>query len=128
MPRSGNGLHHRVLIVEDDPSSRKALMMLLKREGHQVEGADSARRALAKLAENQPEIVILDLMLPDGLGIAVLQEIRTQNLRTRVAILTGVEDPQKISEVTDFEPDAIFTKPLNLDALTDWIRVGDLPA
>jgi DNA-binding response OmpR family regulator len=126
MAPSGNGHRHRVLIVEDDAASRKALMLLLKRQGYQVDGAESARTALAKLG-NRPEVVVLDLMLPDGLGIVVLQEIRMQNLPARVAILTGVHDPQNISELTDYEPDAIFSKPLNLEALTEWMRAGVMP-
>ncbi len=123
-PRSDHPL--RVLVVEDDPASRKALMVLLKRLGHEVEGAECARAALAKL-DTHPEIVLLDIMLPDGLGIAVLQEIRTRRLPMRVAILTGVQDPQEIAELTDYEPDAIFSKPLNLNALTEWMQTGVVP-
>ena len=110
-----------MLVVEDDQASRKALVTLLSRLGHVVEGADCAKKALQKL-ENRPDFVVLDLILPDGLGIAVLQRIRMQRLPSRVVILTGVEDPQNISEITDYEPDAIFTKPLDLDALIEWMR------
>jgi DNA-binding response OmpR family regulator len=126
MTAPGNGHRQRVLVVEDDAASRKALMVLLKRLGHHVDGAESAKSALAKLVEN-PEIVVLDIMLPDGLGIAVLQEIRTRRMNARVAILTGIQDAQDIAELTDFEPDAIFTKPLNLDALTEWMQTGVVP-
>ncbi|HEX8525059.1 MAG TPA: response regulator [Tepidisphaeraceae bacterium] len=126
MPDTDNGKPRRVLVVEDDPSSRKALMLLLKRQGHEVDGADCARQALDKLV-NKPEIVVLDLMLPDGLGIAVLRQIRMQGLPAQVAILTGVHEPQSISEITEYEPDAIFTKPLNLESLIEWMRTGVVP-
>jgi len=116
-----------ILVVEDDPVSRKALMTILRRLGHKVEGAECARQAIQKF-DAQPDLVVLDLMLPDGLGIAVLQHIRMRGLRTRVAILTGVEQPQSIAEVTEYEPDAIFSKPLQIEMLTRWMDTGACPA
>ena len=106
--------------------SRNALMKILKRLGHDVQGAESARSALDKMSW-KPEVIVLDLMLPDGLGIAVLQHIRTTGMRTRVAILTGVAHPETIAEILEYEPDAIFEKPLDLEALSEWMRTGVCP-
>lgn len=113
----------RVLVVEDDAGTRNALMLLLRRMGHEVKGAGSAKEALSKLTWF-PQIVVLDLMLPDGLGIAVLRHIRMNGSRCRVAIVTGVENAVGIPELVENEPDIIFTKPLDLAALTEWMRTG----
>src|SRR5690349_18588704 len=106
----------KILVVEDDPISRKALMNILRRQGHDVVGADCARQAIDKL-DWKPDVVVLDLMLAAGLGIAVLQDIRTDHLRPRVAILTGVDEPESIAEVAEYEPNAIFSKPLVIETV-----------
>ena len=113
----------RVLVVEDDPTSRDALARILKRHKFIVQTAETVRDALAQL-DWPPDIILLDLILPDGLGVAVLQMVRNRGLRIKVVLLTGVEQPQELSEITESEPDAIFTKPLQVDQLIQWIRLN----
>jgi DNA-binding response OmpR family regulator len=113
----------RVLVVEDDATSREALARILNRHKFIVETAETVRDALAKL-EWEPHIILLDLILPDGLGVAVLQMVRNRGLRIKVVLLTGVEQPQELNEITESEPDAIFTKPLNVEQLIEWIRLN----
>src|SRR5207247_1006137 len=107
--------------VEDDAGARRSLETLLSRQGHEVLCAATVGDALAALSWN-PHCVILDLILPDGNGITVLRRIRRANMQARVAIVTGMQDPFGVDEVTDLEPDALFEKPLNLDALLRWLK------
>ena len=58
--------------------------------------------------------MILDIMLPDGSGVQLLQEIRGAGLNVRVAIVTGLADnPAVMSQLKAVKPDAIFSKPLH---------------
>ena len=110
-------------MVEDDPTSREALARILTRHKFAVETAETVRDALAQL-DWPPDIILLDLILPDGLGVAVLQMVRNRGLHIKVVLLTGVEQPQELSEITESEPDAIFTKPLEVEQLIEWIRLN----
>ena len=110
----------KTLIVEDDQIARDALAEVLRRRGHEVETAETVDDALVSLRGN-PACIILDLILPDGNGVTVLRRARTFLINCRVAIVTGVQDPFSIGEVTDLKPDAVFEKPLDMGALMKWL-------
>ena len=67
---------NRILMIEDDPGIRRFVRLVLEDEGWQVFEADSARRGLIEAASRQPDLVILDLGLPDADGKQVLTELR----------------------------------------------------
>jgi DNA-binding NtrC family response regulator len=75
------------LIIEDDPSERVGLRALLDREGFRTRTADSLASARRRLAESVPELVLLDLSLPDGSGLDLLEEL--DGSRPDVIVLTG---------------------------------------
>lgn len=108
----------RVLVVEDDPSSRRALTSLLKLKGFQAADASTQADAIRRLAEN-PVCVLLDLMLPDGNGSAVLDHIRRHQLPIRVAVTSGAANWE--SMLREARPDAYFRKPLDFDSVVRWL-------
>jgi len=110
----------RVLIVEDDRASRRALLMLLKLRGFDATHACNMGEALEQL-ESQPDVVLLDLMLPDGNGAMILDYIRRNNLPMRVAITSGASNWQALIGDGPHKPDAFFSKPLQFDQLMGWL-------
>jgi DNA-binding response OmpR family regulator len=116
----------RLLLVEDDWPTHNALRKILGKLGWDVQSAMTVSGGLSLLAQN-PEAVILDLMLPDGDGMDVLRKVRTDHLAIRVAVTTGVEDRTRLDEVRSLKPDALLRKPLDLN---DLLRVlePDRPA
>lgn len=115
----------RVLIVEDDPSSLKALARLLTVSGYDTINAPSLAEATQKLIWH-PDVVLLDLNLPDGCGIELLRRLRRRNDPARVALITAAEDPL-LAEAQALGPDATFRKPLNPHALISWLEETDRP-
>jgi len=111
-----NTTKRTVLLIEDDPTSRTALATLLRRRGWNVALAGTMSEGLRQLMD-QPDNVIVDLMLPDGEGERVVQEIREANLQSRVTVMTGVSDPDRLSRLHDLHPESVLTKPVNLAAL-----------
>jgi DNA-binding response OmpR family regulator len=111
----------KTLIVEDDPIAAGALAKLLTGNGHEVQTVGTVDDALCSFAWG-PESIILDLILPDGNGVTVLRRARKTPTHTRVAIVTAVQDPFGIDQITDLEPDAIFEKPVDPDALLKWLE------
>jgi DNA-binding response OmpR family regulator len=110
-----------VLLVEDDPASANAMRLLLGHYGFDVSHAATARQAL-ELLSSQPVYVFLDLMLPDGDGACVLEEVRRAGLKCRVAIITGTTDPEHLRRVKRLSPDMILHKPVDFFQLLDKIK------
>src|SRR5664280_195007 len=71
------GRHVRILAVDDDPQIRRALASILRTRGYALELAASAEEAIAKAVDERPDLVILDLALPDRSGIEVCRDLRT---------------------------------------------------
>ena len=78
----------RVLLVDDDPDSLGAAKEILESCGHDVATADSLAGARALLGGNTPEVLLLDLMLPDGNGLELLDELADTGLR-KIVLITG---------------------------------------
>ena len=78
-----------VLIVDDDETLRDLLARELSRSGHRVRQAADAAQALARLAEEEPDVVLLDLMLPDRPGIDLLRQLRAERPTVEVVVLTA---------------------------------------
>jgi CheY-like chemotaxis protein len=110
----------RLLLVEDDWRTHNALRKILGKLGWDVQSAMTVSGGLALLDQN-PDAIILDLMLPDGDGEAVLRKARAECPLTRIAITTGVEDHVRLEEIRNLQPDALLRKPLDLDELLQVI-------
>jgi DNA-binding response OmpR family regulator len=110
----------RTLLVEDDPDTCEALSRILRRQGFEIDCANSVREAADKL-KALPDCLVLDLMLPDGNGIDLLRSIRERALPVRVAIATGTGDTDVMSEAILLKPDAFFTKPIDATELVGWL-------
>jgi CheY-like chemotaxis protein len=118
----------RTLIVEDDYTSRTVLARLLRAHGLETYSASTVADAFSQLEElcgaqgDRPTYLILDLMLPDGLGTAVLRHIREERLPVHVAVATATNDPRLLSDVCALGPEAVFQKPLDLPKLMQWLN------
>ena len=107
-------LKSRVLIVEDDDQLRQIITRNLAARGHEVRQAADASSALAVLAEELPDLLILDVNLPDRTGWDVLREAHLP-AEVRVLMLTAVPvSPRRLAE---FRPVAYLPKPFPLEAL-----------
>src|SRR4051794_19332400 len=122
-------MSHCLLIVEDDTATREALQGHYLRLGWQVSEAGTIAEALASLdSDPEPCCLILDLMLPDGAGLAVLERVREKGLKTRVAVCTGSVDLAQLRKVALLSPDAMLPKPIYLpEVWTAPCRVCEEP-
>jgi len=106
----------RVLVVEDDPSIRDTLAFNLKKEGYVVTVAQDGVEALAKAREVQPDLVLLDLMLPELSGLEVCRVLR-QERDVPIIMLTAKES--ELDKVVGLQlgADDYITKPFSLREL-----------
>jgi len=72
---------------------------------------------MAVLDTSSPTAVILDLMLPDGDGIQILERIRHDQIHTKVAVTTASSDSTKLDRVRALQPDSMMFKPIDLPQL-----------
>ena len=86
----------KILLIEDDPDSADMLGMLLAFQGHAIAYAQSGRAGMALASTFLPDIVIVDLVLPDVDGIAVIADLRTASTARRFLILalSNASDPE----------------------------------
>jgi DNA-binding response OmpR family regulator len=111
----------RVLLVEDDTRVRRALRLALTDEGYQVTEAGTAAACHSRLAEEYPDVVLLDLMLPDGDGLDVCRAIRRQS-DVPVIIVTARADSSDVVAGLEVGADDYVTKPLVAKELSARIR------
>jgi len=109
------------VIVDDDDSCRSLLDKFLRMRGHVTGCAGSLAEARPMLLHSCKR-VILDLNLPDGQGTELLRKIRDENMPIKVAITTGLSDRMLMAEVSKLQPDAFFTKPVDLMELMRWVK------
>jgi len=102
----------RILIVEDDKDIRDILKIYLKAESFEIWEAESGKRAFEVLEDKEPDLVILDLMLPDINGLNVCKNIRTKYKYPIIMITAKTADQDKIIGLT-YGADDYITKPFN---------------
>lgn len=111
----------QILIVEDDDLTRSALMRLLKDQGHVVWSAVTSHDGLMLLLNHRPDTVLLDLMLPGIAGEHLLYAARGYGITARVAVLTGIEDEDRLAKLPGLGASCVMRKPIDLHALLTWI-------
>ncbi|HOG45247.1 MAG TPA: response regulator transcription factor [Anaerolineae bacterium] len=111
----------RILIVEDERAVARGLQYALEREGFQVLLAGTAREGSAMAREQMPDLIILDIRLPDGNGFDLCRELR-RSLRQPILMLTACDD--EVDRVLGLElgADDYVTKPYSLRELIARLR------
>jgi len=112
----------RILIVEDEESLRRSLARHLRRRDHEVLEAGSCAEARAALAENEVDVVLTDVMLPDGQGFAVVDQLPQRGAPATVIVMTGQTVLDHAITALRHGADDFLTKPFSLDALDDALR------
>lgn len=111
----------RVLIVDDEPQILRALSVTLRGAGYTVDTAATAAEALTAAAAHPPEAVVLDLVLPDGVGTDVCRELRKWT-DAPVIVLSAVGDERQKVAALDAGADDYVTKPFSVDELLARLR------
>jgi two-component system KDP operon response regulator KdpE len=113
----------RVLIVDDEPPIRKLLRMGLTAQGYHVLEAPNGKTAL-ELLEQRPDLVILDLGLPDVQGFDLLRTIRARNEQVPIVVLSSRGDEGAKVAALDFGADDYVTKPFGTEELLARMRAA----
>ena len=111
----------RIMVVDDEPHIIELAKLYLEREGYQVEGAANGQDALSRLGAVNPDLIVLDLMLPDIDGFEVCRQIRTKSNVPILMLTARKEDVDKIVGL-ELGADDYLTKPFNPRELVARVR------
>ena len=119
------GERKRILVVEDDELLAKSLKRILELEGFEVDAQPSGTLALAHAAECPPDLVVLDLKLPDMHGYEVCRELRKlfHSWVVPIVMFTGMDRPLDQLRGFAYGADAYLTKPCPTEELLRTIRL-----
>lgn len=109
----------KILIVDDESRSRAALEALLRREGYEVHDASDGASALAACASVQPDLILLDVLMPgmDGFEVCKRIKARPETRLTPVVLITGLSDTEDRIKGINAGADDFLSKPIDLNEL-----------
>jgi CheY-like chemotaxis protein len=114
----------KLLLAEDDPASRELLADILKMQGYQVVEAEDGQAALEKIAEEGPDLVLLDIQMPKLDGLGVVRQLR-QNPRFTslpVVAVTSYAMRGDREKALDAGFDAYLTKPIDASRIRETVE------
>jgi two-component system KDP operon response regulator KdpE len=114
-------VHARILVVEDEVDIRRFVRLTLEAEGHEVYEADGVKRGLIEAGTRRPDVILLDLGLPDGDGVDLIREIRNWSAAPIVVLSARSTERDKV-EALDAGADDYLVKPFGAGELMARMR------
>jgi CheY-like chemotaxis protein len=113
-----------VLVVEDHELNRRLITMMLEEEHHRVEGAGTVAEVRARLERAVPDVILMDVHLPDGDGLELVRELRADPrlANVRMYAVTAHLMSEAGERARAVGCDGFFEKPLDTDALLATVR------
>src|SRR3954463_15351041 len=112
----------RALVVDDDATLTTLVKRLLEEDGYAVDVAGNAADGRTLAMVNDYDAIVLDLILPDGNGIPILQGLRRDGKKTPIIVLTGTKDSDVTVRALDAGADDYLTKPIAFGEFKARIR------
>lgn len=117
-------MSHTILVVEDEPTTLKLIKLVLQQEGYRVLTADDGPTGLRLATTMQPDLILLDIMLPGMDGFTVCRYLRqdTATLHVPVVMFTGLDRPADQRNAYAAGSDDYIVKPVRRDELLEKVR------
>jgi two-component system OmpR family response regulator len=112
----------KILVIDDEPSIRSLLDTLLRRKGYDVVLADSGRKGLELFRREHPDVIVLDLKMPEMDGLTVLRQIHSLDPKKPVIILTGAGNTEAEQQVRALGVTEYVEKEFSLHLLGDSLK------
>jgi two-component system cell cycle response regulator len=114
----------KILIVEDNTSLLDILVQFVKRAGYQALVADTGAAALAWISTTPPDLILLDLGLPDMTGENVIELLKADPRTWHIPIIvqTAFESNERTDRALDIGADEVLVKPINLKIITEVLH------
>ncbi len=107
----------KILVIDDEPELLALMMEVLEDEGYQAFSAANGADGIRLNEQENPDLIILDLRMPEMDGIETLRQIRKKDDKVKVVILTGYGSPDTIRDAADLDVSEYLSKPFENDQL-----------
>ena len=114
---------HRILVIEDDAGIRAVMRALLETHGYRIVEAETAVRAVIEARAHKPDLLLVDLGLPDADGLIVIRKVRSWSAVPIVVLSARTQEEQKIAAL-DAGADDYVTKPFSAPELLARVRAA----
>jgi DNA-binding response OmpR family regulator len=111
-----------VLVVDDEQMIRWSIEQTLSAAGYAVVTAETGAEGLALFRKLRPDVLFLDVRLPDVNGLAMLQQVKTERPQTALIVMTAFEEDSTAATAMDLGADDYLRKPFNFDELAERVR------
>jgi len=113
----------KILIIEDSALNRKILEDALSQKGYQVLLADDGRQGMDKLRDESPDLVLMDVVMPNMNGLEATRHIRAaaRSQAVPIVIMTSKNTPQDMLQAFEVGADEFLDKPINLEELYETV-------
>jgi len=112
----------KILVAEDEPILLKTIELRLKKDGYEVITSVNGREALAKIEEQQPDLIIADIMMPFASGLEIVAAVKKKTFNVPVIILSAMEQENVVLEAFQLGADDYITKPFSLNELSVRVK------
>jgi two-component system alkaline phosphatase synthesis response regulator PhoP len=123
-PNAPEAAHPRILIADDNPQGVELLEAYLADGDYDIRTAADGDEALARIQDWQPDLILLDIMMPKISGFEVCKRLRADPKTSNIAVLmiTALDQPSDIDRALDVKADDLVTKPINKNELLLRVR------
>ena len=112
----------RILVVDDEPAVRDLTVEILRRNGYKPHGVPTARHALDLLDEEEFDLVVSDVVMPEMTGVELLYELRRRQPDLPVILMTGgSNEPERTTKAVELGAAGLLYKPFSLAELTQVV-------
>lgn len=103
----------KILIAEDEPIMQKTIVLRLKKDGHEVISTDNGREALDLIAEQKPDLIITDIMMPYASGLEIVGTVKQSDKKTPIIVLSAMGQENVVLEAFNLGADDFISKPFS---------------
>lgn len=113
----------KLLIIDDESIITRALSRALKNEPYEIQIAEDGKKGLELIRKTKPDLIILDMMMPEMTGLQVLEKMKEEKIETPVIFMTAYGDYSTEKQAKDLGVSAYLTKPFeNIEDLLALIK------
>lgn len=112
----------KILIAEDEPIMQKTIALRLKKDGYQVLVTNNGREALHLIAEQAPDLIITDIMMPYASGLEIVGTVKSGATKTPVIVLSAMGQENVVLEAFQLGADDFIAKPFSPNELSMRVK------
>lgn len=112
----------KILVAEDEPIMQKTIALRLKKDGHEVVTTDNGREALAMIAQQRPDLIITDIMMPYASGLEIVGTVKQLEKRIPVIVLSAMGQENVVLEAFNLGADDFISKPFSPNELSMRVK------